>query len=244
MTGTRLLLRPLRIPEALRAFPGWLALASAIAAMSWVTMPWVDNEPPEPLVNVVVWTCFLAVSGLMTTIAVRRRQLLRDRPSLPLAILAVSSFFSLSLWRPQLLPESFSFGIYLIFGGAFHLVTFLLLALLLAPIAFQSSARYFSIIERIGLFSSFLLLTGAILNEVWMLFVYQRLYYSQDTVVDCFPFIPFGQWVLDQEWGGEKGALLAGAELWHLQALWLVFAAIAWGSAWSVYRRVARLLAA
>ena len=74
--------------------------------------------------------------------------------------------------------------------------------------------------------------------------MYDRLYYSQDTVIDCFAFIPFGQWVLDQEWGGETGALLAGAELWHLQALWLLFAALAWGTAALVYRRVARGLSA
>jgi hypothetical protein len=210
-----------------------------------MTLPWADNHPPVPLLTALSWVCFLAVSSLLVALALRRRQLLRDRLSLSLATLAVCLLFILSLWRPTLIPEASSFGLYLLVAGSFHLLIFLLLALLLSPLAFvRSSARYLSLIERIGLFSALLLLTGAVLNNVWMVLVYDRLYYSQDTVVDCFAFIPFGQWVLDQEWGGETGALLAGAELWHLQALWLLFAALAWGTAAVVYRRVVRGLSA
>jgi hypothetical protein len=235
--------RPVRIPEVLRANVWWLALASAIVAAGLVTLPWADNHPPDPLFTVLAWSCFLAVSALLIVLVLRRSQLLRDRPSLSLAFLAFCLLVALSLWRPLLIPDVLSFGIYFIFAGAFHVASFVLLALLLSPIAFRSSARYFFLIERIGLFSVLLLLTGALLNAAWMVLVYQRLYYSQDTVVDCFAFIPFGRWVLDTEWGGQTGALLAGAELWHLQALWLLFAALAWGSAALIYRRVARLLA-
>jgi hypothetical protein len=235
----------MRIPEALRANVWWPALASAIVVVRLVTLPMANNHPPVPLLTALSWGGFLAVSSLLIVLALRRRQLLRDRPSIPLVVLSVCSLFVFSLWRPLLIPETFSFSIYFLVAGGFHLVIFLLLALLLSPIAFvRSPARYLSLIERIGLFSALLLLTGAIFNNVWMVLVYDRLYYSQDTVVDCFAFIPFGQWVLDQTWGSETGALLAGAELWHLQALWLLFAALAWGTAAAVYQRIARLLTA
>jgi hypothetical protein len=234
-----------KILEALRAHAWWLALASAIVAVLPVTLAWANNQPPEPFLTVLSWGCFLAVSGLLAVVVLRRRQLLRDRPSLSLVAFSICCLFTLLLWRPLLIPDVLSFSIYFLFGGAFHLMTFLLLALLLSPIAFlRSSARYLFLIERIGLFSGLLLLIGAILNALWMVLVYQRLYYSQDTLVDCFPFIPFGQWVLDVEWGGKTGALFAGAKLWHLQALWLLFAAVAWGTTMLVYRRVARLLPA
>jgi hypothetical protein len=238
------ILRLSRVPEALRAAAWWLALISAIVVVRLVTLPWADNHPPVPLLTGLSWGCFLAVSSLLVVLARRRRQLLHDRPSLPLAVLSVCLLVALSLWFPLLLPDILSFNIYFLCAGAFHLMTFVLLALLLSPIAFRASARYFFLIERIGLFSMLLLLTGAILNAAWMVLVYQRLYYSQDTLVDCYAFIPFGQWVLDQEWGGKTGALLAETELWHLQALWLLFAALAWGTAALVYRRLARLFAA
>lgn len=235
----------MRVPEAVRENTWWLALASVIVVVRLMTLPWADNHPPEPLLTVLSWVCFLVASSLLVALALRRRQLLRDRLSMSLVVLAVCLLFALALWRPLLIPETSSFSVYLLVAGSFHLLIFLLLALLLSPIAFvRSSARYFSLIERIGLFSALLLLTGAVLNDVWMVLVYQRLYYSRDTVIDCYAFIPFGQWVLDQEWGGETGALLAGAALWHLQALWFLFAALAWGAAALVYRRVARWLAA
>ena len=229
-----------RLPEALRASAWWLALAGGIVTVGLVTLPWADNYPPEPLATALVWACFLAVSGFLVVLTVRRRQLLRERPSIPLSFLAACLVFSpLSMLLAFAIPELFVFSIYFFFAGVFHVASFVLLALLLAPVAFRSSARYLFLIERIGLFSSLLLLTGSILNGVWMGAVYQRLYSSQDTVVDCYPFIPFGHWVLDQEYGGETGALLNGAELWHLQALWLLFAATAWGLAVFLYRRVA-----
>lgn len=234
----------MRVLGALRANLWWLALASAVVVVRLVTLPWSYNSPPEPLFTVLSWVCFLAVSSLLVVLALQRRQLLRERSSIPLAILSICLVVALSLVYPLLIPDILSFGIYFLVAGSFHLLSFLLLALLLSPIAFvRSPARYLFLIERIGLFSALLLLTGAMLNAVWMVLVFDKLYYSQDVVIDCYPFIPFGQWVLDQEWGGETGALLAGTDLWHLQALWLLFATLAWGSAALFYRRASRLLA-
>jgi hypothetical protein len=43
-------------------------------------------------------------------------------------------------------------------------------------------------------------------------------------------------------WGNKTGGLLGGAELWHLQALWLLFAMLAWSTTIFSYRRIVRLL--
>jgi len=234
----------MKIPDILRAHVWWLALAGALAAVLGVTLPWTRNSPPEPLVTVFSWSCFLAASGLLAVLALRRRQLLRDRPSIALALLLVCGFLALLLWHPRPGHGIAELYFYVLVAGAFHLLTFLLLALLLAPVSFvRSPERYLSLLERIGLFSALLLLSGAFLNVAWMRLVYDRFYYSQDTVVDWFAFIPFGQWVLDMKWGDETGALLRGAELWHLQGLWLLFAVLAWGTAALGYRRIVRLLA-
>lgn len=234
----------MRIPDTLRANVWWLALADALAAVLGLTLPWTRSSPPEPLLAMFSWACFLAASGLLVVLALRRRQLLRDRPSVALTFLSVCVFLALLLWHPHPTGRGIAeLYFYVLVAGAFHLLTFLLLALLLAPLAFvRSPGRYLSLLERIGLFSVLLLLSGAVLNVVWMTLVYGRFYSSQDTVVDWFAFIPFGQWVLDVKWGNETGALLGGAELWHLQALWLLFSGLAWGTAALGYRRIVRLL--
>jgi hypothetical protein len=232
----------MRIPEAVRANLWLLALAGVLFTVGSLTWLWMQNNPPEPLLNVLAVVCFLAASSLAAALLARRRQLLRDRPSIPLTI-AILSFLSMpAVWMH--LEVLWTMGLYVLWVGSFHLLVFLLLALLLAPIALRSSTRYFFLVERIGLFSALLLLSGAITNLLWMGIVYNRLYYSQDTVVDFYPFIPFGQWVLDVRFGDETGALMGGVALWHVQAVWLLFALIAWGGAVFGYRWTARWLAA
>jgi hypothetical protein len=219
-----------------------LALAGVIAVLGSLTYRWTQDRPPVPLLIALALVCFLDVSSLAVVLALRRRQLWRDRPSIPLAIFFVSLLVLAALWWHT---EVFGhFFLYTFLAGSFHLLVFFLLALLLIPVIFRSSSLYFSLIERIGLFSVLLLLSGALANSAWMALIYDRLYFSQDTVVDFFPFIPFGQWVLDVKWGDETGALLGGASLWHVQVVWLLFALLAWGSAALAYRRTARLLAA
>jgi len=232
----------MRLPEVFRANLWLLAPAGVVAALGSLTYRWTQDRPPVPLLIVLALVCFLDVSGLAVVLALRRRQLLHDRPAIPLAIFFVSLLVVATLWWPADFLGYFFLYTFLV--GSFHLLIFFLLALLLIPVVFRSSSLYFSLIERIGLFSVLLLLSGAIANAVWMGLVYNRLYFSQDTVVDFFPFIPFGQWVLDVKWGDETGALLGGTSLWHVQVVWLLFALIAWGSAALAYRRAARWLAA
>jgi hypothetical protein len=89
-------------------------------------------------------------------------------------------------------------------------------------------------------FAVFLLLFGAIANSAWMLLTYDRWYVSADTVVDFLPFIPFGQWVLDAEFGSSRGHLIGGGSLPLLRALWFALASVVWLSTWLAYRRLLR----
>ncbi len=73
-----------------------------------------------------------------------------------------------------------------------------------------------------------------------MALVYGRFYVSQDTVVDFFPFIPFGQWALDFEYGGKTGFLLHGARLSQLRVLWLLIAFLVWALTILSYRGILR----
>jgi hypothetical protein len=228
-----------------RAHVWRLALAGAIGVLLGITLPWTKNPPSEQLLTVFAWSCFLAASSFLIVLALRRRPLLRDRPWIACACLTVYPLIALSLWCPFPTDGLASIYFYFLIAGALHLLAFLLLALVLSPLAWTRSIdRYLALIERIGLFSVLLLLTGTILNAAWMTLVYRRFYYSQDTIVDWFPFIPFGQWVLNVTWGNKTGGLLGGAELWHLQALWLLFTVLAWSTAIFGYRRIVRLLAA
>ena len=68
---------------------------------------------------------------------------------------------------------------------------------------------------------------------------YERLYISADTVVDFYPFIPFGQWVLDVPFGQDRGRLLNGASLREVQMIWAVVAGAVWCATVLVYRAVA-----
>src|SRR5215213_5752542 len=206
----------MRIPEACRANLWLLPPAGVIAAVGSITYAWTRDRPAVPLLIALALVCFLDVSSLVAVLALRRRQLLRDRPAIPLAILFVSLLVVATLWRPIYFLGHFFLYTFLV--GSFHLLVFFLLALLLIPVVFRSSSLYFSLIERVGLFSALLLLSGALANSAWMALIYDRLYFSQDTVVDFFPFIPFGQWVLDVKWGNEPAARLVGARCCKFRA--------------------------
>jgi hypothetical protein len=89
---------------------------------------------------------------------------------------------------------------------------------------------YRRILGRSLVFASVFLVAGCIGNSVFMLIAYERMYVSRDTVVDFFPFIPFGQWVLDSEFAGRRGQLVNGASLRQVQLLWAAIAALVWCS--------------
>jgi hypothetical protein len=77
-------------------------------------------------------------------------------------------------------------------------------------------------------FNIFLLIFGCLGNLLWHSLTWQKLYVSVDRVVDFLPFIPFGQWVLDQNLGVERGRLLNDTSLWTLRFIWASIAAPVW----------------
>lgn len=129
--------------------------------------------------------------------------------------------------------------LYLVWVGLlFHATLIGLAAVALIPIFFRHGGLgYMRSLGRVVLFNALLLACGALGNHIWMAFVNDRLYVSQDTVVDFYPFLPFGQWALDVEFGGESGRLLGATQLWQLKVLWALLAAGVWALTVLLYRR-------
>jgi hypothetical protein len=130
---------------------------------------------------------------------------------------------------------------YVLFVGGFHALLVGAAVILLIPrLVLGGWAKYFRALRRFLLLNALLLVFGILGNAVWMTFIYDNRYISQDTVVDFFPFIPFGQWVLDQEWGGKTGSLLNGATLWELRGWWALVAGVVWALTFLIYQRVTK----
>jgi len=127
---------------------------------------------------------------------------------------------------------------YILMVGSCHAIVVGISALVFVPrLSQRGCAAYILSIWRVLLFNTLLLLAGVLANGFWMTFIYDHMYVSQDTTVDFIPFIPFGQWVLNMEWGGKTGILLNGTKLWQLRAIWLLMAFVVWLSTVSLYRR-------
>ncbi len=60
--------------------------------------------------------------------------------------------------------------------------------------------------------------------------IYGYYYKSQDTLVDFFPYIPFGQWVLNQFFVDPniRSVLIADTTLLKMRGIWFVFAITVW----------------
>jgi hypothetical protein len=130
---------------------------------------------------------------------------------------------------------------YVLLVGAFHALLVGAAALLLIPRLFLSGwAKYSRALRRFLLFNALLLAFGILGNAIWMTLVYGHRYLSQDTVVDFFPFIPFGQWALNTERGGKTGSLLNGASLWELREIWALVAGLVWTATVVIYRAITK----
>ena len=131
--------------------------------------------------------------------------------------------------------------VYLMLVGLAELVLLGVFALCALPFAIRRGWRwYWQGVGRAIALAALLLGFGVLANSIWMLVAYHRWYVSADTVVDFWPFIPFGQWVLDHEFGNVRGRLLGGATLRQLQLLWLVLASGVWLGTILSYRRMFR----
>lgn len=121
--------------------------------------------------------------------------------------------------------------VYLVVAGIVQLVCAVLIAPFLCFIALRFSDKPLSRLFRAYVvFNAFLLLWGCLGNNLFLFLTYDKLYISVDRLVDWFPFIPFGQWVLDQNFGGDSphGHLIGTATLWQLRLMWLAVAAPVW----------------
>ena len=105
----------------------------------------------------------------------------------------------------------------------------------LAWVPTRGRAWYVRTVRRWATFAALLLVFGCIGNSVFMNLAYGRLYVSADTVVDFYPFIPFGQWMLDVTHGESRGRLLGGASLLQLQTIWFVVAGAVWAATLVTY---------
>jgi hypothetical protein len=118
---------------------------------------------------------------------------------------------------------------YLIAAGFVQSLGALLIALFFFPFAQRFSNTSFPRLLRAYLvFNAFMLFWGCFGHYTFHSITFGRLYVSADRVVDWFPFIPFGQWVLDQSLGQQRGHLIGTATLWQLRLIWLAVAAPVW----------------
>lgn len=119
---------------------------------------------------------------------------------------------------------------YIIAAGFLQCVGALIVAPFFFPIARRLNNLSFSAIFRAYfVFNVFLLLWGCVGHYVFLSITFGKLYVSIDRLVDWYPFIPFGQWVLDQNLGEHhRGHLIGGATLGQLRFIWFAIAAPAW----------------
>lgn len=148
----------------------------------------------------------------------------------------------MSFFQRLLDYEPFEFAcIYVVLVGAVHALLVGAAILVLVPHwVLNGWSRYLRTLRRFLLFNALLLGFGILGNSIWMAFVYAHLYISQDTLVDFFPFVPFGQWALNMEWGGKPGSLLNGASLWELRGLWALVAGLVWTLTVLSYRGITK----
>lgn len=118
---------------------------------------------------------------------------------------------------------------YLFFAGFVQTGGALLIAPFFLPIPQRlRSTSFASVLHAYFVFNGFLLLWGCLGHYAFHVTTFGKLYVSADRLVDWYPFIPFGQWVLDQSLGDLHGHLLGSATLWQLRWIWLAFAAPVW----------------
>lgn len=107
-------------------------------------------------------------------------------------------------------------------------------AVVAAPFIYLIAPRFsresdHKLIYGYALLNVFLLLWGSIGSAIFMYVASGKLYISVDRLVDFYPFIPFGDWILDDGFGGEwHGRLLGDTTIWDIRLVWLAVALPVW----------------
>ena len=126
---------------------------------------------------------------------------------------------------------------YLIYAGiVFVAIYALIFVCLLAASPWSGILIFGRRIWHVLIFLLILFVYGAIGNCFWIALLSDRFYKTADPLTDFIPLIPFGWWAIDPGCGGK---LLGNAQMWQLQAIWLVSAIAAWSLTIATYRLLA-----
>lgn len=133
---------------------------------------------------------------------------------------------------------------YLMIMGMLQGVLLLAAIVLLLPMVLlkHGSSFYKHFVCHAAIFNILFLIFGCLGNSAWMLLTYNRLYVSADTVVDYFPFYPFGQWILDVTFGDFKGHLIGPGTIVNLRIIWAAITCFVWSATIASHLKIAKLL--
>jgi hypothetical protein len=124
--------------------------------------------------------------------------------------------------------------VYLVVAGGIQTVAQIGINILLLPlIPAKGLKAYKQVIKSVVIFNLILLIWGCIGNFFWVLLAQDRLYVTNDPIVEWFPYIPSGKWVYSC-----CGHLVNGATDDQLWVLWASIAALVWSMSWVTYRKM------
>lgn len=129
------------------------------------------------------------------------------------------------------------FIFYVLFVGLNQVLIAMAVALIFVPILARATKRgYGNLLGQFALLNIFLLVWGAMGNSLWLYLTNNRLSVADDCPVWA-PFVPFGQWVLDNATGWSGGwQLHGGTTIEQLQWIWAAIAFPVWAISFlSVY---------
>jgi hypothetical protein len=114
---------------------------------------------------------------------------------------------------------------YMLFMGFVHLALIMGLSLILTPVLWWGAKKYLKVVLDVCMFNGLLLLSGVLSNAIWNIFVYGKLYASDDYVgLESSPFwlvFPPNSY-LGLPWFAE------GWSASEVRMLWIPFAVAAW----------------
>ena len=118
---------------------------------------------------------------------------------------------------------------YVIVAGSVQVVGALLLAPFFFPIARCIWGMPLAqLVRAYVIFNCMLLVWGCLGHYAFTAITVGKIYVSADRVVDWYPFIPFGRWVINHTFDGLPGHLIGGTALSQLRVIWAAIAAPVW----------------
>ena len=125
--------------------------------------------------------------------------------------------------------------------GLFHLALVAATLVLALPCLFVSKTKYLVFARGFVVFNALLWLCGMGVNLLWDTFVFETFYTSTDYIFDFIPFLPITQGYIDRPWGDQTGHIFHGLNIFHIQALWFLFAFATWMATIYAYSHIRKL---